>query len=61
MSTVYGSCTIFLDRHASIALDQNVNCFWSTVAPDKWDIKEIFFFLYLHENIHCGCSLEAPL
>ena len=30
-----------------------------TIAPDNADENEIFF-LFLHENINCGYSLEAP-
>ena len=31
----------------------------SYIAPDKWGIHIIFFFLFLHENICCRYSLEA--
>ena len=62
----------FLDRNAVVQIKQlscaNISDFYGisflpiNIAPslDKWGHSELIYFLFLHENICCGYSLEAP-
>ena len=38
--------------------DQSVSV-WYAIAPHKWGIN-VIFFLFIHENVGCQYSLEAP-
>ena len=62
--TVHGRSLVFVHIFYH-SLGQRSEIFVITVkvkdkAPDKRGYPDKYFFLFLHENIYCGYSLEAP-